>query len=185
MTFSSPFNWDGVSNIIISFCWSNSNTSNTATTLKVYSPGFTSSNARYVDSKLAADVCSYTGSATPSGWNGASTTSTSRPIFIFDAQVGTNQTSLYSWSWNSTPAIATASGSTTETNTGASATTKTYTVTATNATTGCTNTATTSAVTINPATVAPTATNSSQCGTATPTCSVTGTGTSSHTFKLY
>jgi hypothetical protein len=185
ISFSSLFNWDGVSNIIVSFCWSNNNTSNTSTTLKVYSPGFTSSNARYVDSKLAADVCSYTGSATPSGWNGASTTSSSRPIFIFDGQIGAIQTSLYSWSWNSTPAIATASGSTTETNTGASATSKTYTVTATNATTGCVNTATTSAITINPATIAPTATNSSQCGTATPTCSVTGTGTSGNTFKWY
>ncbi|WP_396190084.1 beta strand repeat-containing protein, partial [Flavobacterium sp.] len=81
--FSTPFAWNGTSNIIVSFCWSNNNTSNTASTVKVDAPGFTSSNARYVDSVNAASVCAYTGSTTPSGWNGAATTASSRPKFIF------------------------------------------------------------------------------------------------------
>jgi len=119
-----------------------------------------------------------------SGWFNAISTSYYH-FYNWNITAQINQSNLYSWSWNSTPVIATATGSTTETNTTSSALPKTYTVTATNATTGCTNTATTSAVTINPATVAPTATNSSQCGTATPTCSVTGTGTSGNTFKWY
>ncbi len=113
------------------------------------------------------------------------TTTTYYYLYNWKVSVTNDQTSSYSWSWNSTPALATATGTATETNTSASAITKSYTVTATNATTGCTNTATTSAVTVNPVTAAPTASNSAQCGTATPTCSVTGTGTSGNTFKWY
>jgi hypothetical protein len=33
-TFSTPFNWNGTSNIIVSTCWSNNNTSNASTTVK-------------------------------------------------------------------------------------------------------------------------------------------------------
>ena len=179
LTFSSPFYWDGVSNIVLEFCHGNgSSTATMSRTCKSFATPFVSSIKAHVSSGTAGStICSNTTSSV--------LTYSERPFFIINGQIGTNQTSSYSWSWNSTPATTTASGTTTETNTGASATTKTYTVTATNATTGCTNTATTSAVTINPATVAPTATNSSQCGTATPTCSVTGTGTSGNTFAWY
>ena len=166
-TFSSPFLWDGTSNLLIDIKGV-LGTSGLGTSL------VTSTTPGGIIATVQAN--SATGFSSTTG----TTVSNQRPQFTLGYQ--SNATSSYSWSWNSTPAIATASGSTTETNTGASATTKTYTVTATNATTGCTNTATTSAVTINPATVAPTATNSSQCGTATPTCSVTGTG---NTFAWY
>lgn len=185
INFNTPFNWDGTSNIIISFCWSNNNTSNTATTLKVYSPGFTSSNARYVDSRSSTDVCSYTGSTLPSGWNGGATTTTSRPIFILGGQVGTVLTSSLNWSWNSTPIVSTAAGTTTGVNNTNSPTTVNYTVTATNPTTGCSNTATTANVTINPVPPTPTANSTSICGAQNATCSVTGSGLGGNTFNWY
>jgi hypothetical protein len=175
---SSSFNWDGISNIVITFSWSlvPSASTSISTSMKIDSPGFICGAYDQSDNVTpAAELATLY----------ADNTVSNRPKFIFGGQIGTNQTSLYSWSWNSTPAISSATGSTTETNTSGSATTKTYTVTATNATTGCVNTANTSAISINPATVAPTATNSSQCGTATPTCSVTGTGASGNTFKWY
>jgi subtilisin-like proprotein convertase family protein len=179
LSFSSPFYWDGVSNIILEFCHGNASSSATMSrTCK--------SNATSYVSSIKAHVSSATASSSICGNTTSNVVSYSeRPMFQINGQVGTNQTSSFNWSWNSTPALSTASGTTTETNTGASATTKTYTVTATNATTGCSSTATTSAVTINPATVAPTATNSTHCGSQTPTCSVTGTGTSGNTFAWY
>lgn len=175
---SSSFNWDGTSNIVITFSWSlvPSASTSSSTTMKIDSPGFVCGAYDQTDNVTpAAELATIY----------ADNTVSNRPKFIIVGQVGSNQTSSLTWLWNSTPAIATATGSTTETNTSGSATTKTYTVTATNATTGCSNTATTNAITINPAPIAPTATNSSQCGTATPTCSVTGTGTSGNTFKWY
>ncbi len=135
ITFSSPFNWDGSSNIIVSFCWSNANTSNTASTVKVDTTPFVSANARYVDSQTAMNVCSYSGSATPSGWNGASTSSSTRPKFLFSGIKANNNTANYDWSWSdgSATVLSIASGTATLP---AGATT-TYTVTATNPTTGC------------------------------------------------
>ncbi len=179
LTFTTPFNWDGVSNIVLEFCHGNSaSTSTMSRTVQSDVTGYVSSIKAQISAATAAStICSDVSSQI--------LTYSERPKFIFGGQIGTNQTSSYSWSWNSNPAINTASGTTTETNTSGSATTKTYTVTATNASTGCVNTATTSAITINPVTITPTATNSSQCGTATPTCSVSGTGTSGNTFKWY
>ena len=174
ITFSTPFYWDGVSNILVDIRGTGQYSSANAT-------------INYTNTSPNTVVYAYTSSNNTSFWTSSPTpiTSTLRPNIVFSGQIGTNQTSSLTWSWNSTPTISLATGTTTETNTSGSATTKTYTVTATNASTGCVNTATTSAITINPATIAPTATNSSQCGTATPTCSVSGTGTSGNTFKWY
>ena len=142
INFSTPYNWDGTSNIILSFCWSNGNTFNTASNVRVDTTPFVSANARYVDSQTATDVCSYTGSTTPAGWNGTSTSSSTRPKITFAGIVPTNNVANYNWSWTNgatnvlntagTP-LNTASG-TTFVPTGA---TTTYTVTATIAATGC------------------------------------------------
>ncbi|WP_353084964.1 GEVED domain-containing protein [Flavobacterium sp.] len=135
INFSTPYNWDGTSNIILSFCWSNGNTFNTASNVKVDTTPFVSANARYVDSQTATDVCSYTGSTTPAGWNGTSTTSSTRPMITFAGIVPTNNVANYNWSWTNgaTNVLNTASG-TTVVPTGA---TTTYTVTSTIAATGC------------------------------------------------
>ena len=96
-----------------------------------------------------------------------------------------NVSSTYAWSWNTTPAVTAATGTTTITNTSGAAVTRTFTATATIAATGCTNSLTTSAVNINTTIPTPVATNSVQCGSQTPTCSVTGTGTTGNKFKWY
>jgi Ig-like domain CHU_C associated/GEVED domain/Secretion system C-terminal sorting domain len=171
VTFNTPFYWDGVSNLVLEGC-SQLATSGSLGDLKTSTTTFVST----IGNSPSTTACS----ATTGG-----TTYSIRPNFQFNGQIASNLTSNFNWSWNSTPALSTASGTTSETNTGSSVTTKTYTVTATNATTGCSSTATTNAVTINPATVAPTATNSAHCGSQTPTCSVTGTGTSGNTFAWY
>ena len=96
-----------------------------------------------------------------------------------------NVSSTYAWSWNTTPAVTAATGTTTITNTSGAAVTQAFTATATIAATGCTNSLTTSAVNINTTIPTPVATNSVQCGSQTPTCSVTGTGTIGNKFKWY
>jgi trimeric autotransporter adhesin len=176
--FSTPLNWDGTSNIILSFCWSNNNTSNTASQITGGTTPFVSGNARYVDSRTAAEVCGYIGNTTPAGWNGAATTVSFRPNFIL--------------SGNKAPAIQTISWSdgvgtvgTTNPLTVTPTVTTTYTATITAA--GCAVSPSPSViVTVNPLPGTPTATNSAQCGIQVPTASVTSTsGLPTPTFKWY
>ncbi len=96
-----------------------------------------------------------------------------------------DQSSSYNWSWNTSPTVATTTGTTTAVNNTSSAINQTYTVTATNASTGCSNTATTSAITINTVPSSPSANNTSICGPQNATCSVTGSSTVGNTFKWY
>ncbi|MGV3609667.1 MAG: T9SS type A sorting domain-containing protein [Fluviicola sp.] len=176
--FSTPFNWDGTSNVIVSFCWSNNNTSNTASNLTIVSTAYVSANARYVDSRTAAEVCGYTGNTTPGGWNGAATTLSSRPIFTF---IGNATQTISSVSWSD--GVGTV-GTTNPLSVSPTATT-TYTATITAA--GCPVTpAPTTTVTVNPLPSSPTATNSAQCGVQIPTASVTSTsGLPTPTFNWY
>jgi hypothetical protein len=176
--FSTPLAWDGVSNIIVNFCWSNNNTSNTVSNLLITTTSFVSGNARYVDSKTSAEVCGYSGSALPAGWNGAATTVSSRPIFTF---VGNLAPAITSVTWmNGATTVGTGNPLTVN-----PTITTTYTATITSA--GCTvSPAPTVSVTVNPLPTAPTASNSAQCGTQIPTAAVTSTsGLSAPTFKWY
>ena len=92
--------------------------------------------------------------------------------------------SLYTWSWNSSPAVTAVSGTTSVTNTSGTVASTTFTATATSAS-GCSTSLAASAVSVNSAIATPTGTDSTQCGTGTPTCSVTGTGISGNTFHWY
>ncbi|XZF15596.1 Ig-like domain-containing protein [Chitinophagaceae bacterium MMS25-I14] len=175
--FGTPYTWDGVSNLVLSFCWSNNNTSNTASTVTVYSPGFTASCARYVDSRTSAEVCSYTGSATPTGWNGASTTTSSRPVFVWGGfKKKSNITVVWS---NGTSAVGTSNPQVVNP-------TATTTYNAAVTYTGCTTTTNNVTVTTNPLPAAPAGTNSVQCGTQVPTASATDpNGYTMPTYKWY
>ena len=177
-SLSTPFNWDGVSNVIISFCWSNNNTSNTASQLYIVNTAYVSGNARYVDSRTSAEVCGYTGSATPGGWNGSSATVSSRPIFTF---VGNTAPAIQSTSWSDG---ATTVGTTNPLTITPTATT-TYTLTVTAS--GCpVSPAPTVTVTVNPLPATPTAVNSAQCGVQVPTAHVTSTsGLPTPSFNWY
>ncbi len=176
--FSTPLNWDGVSNIIISFCWSNNNTSNTASQITGGSTSFVSANARYVDSRTSAEVCGYIGNTLPAGWNGGSTTVSFRPNFVF---TGNKPPVITSVSWSD------GVGTVGTTNPLSVSPTATTTYTATITSVGCSLTPSpTTTITVNPLPTAPTATNSAQCGVQVPTASVTSTsGLPTPTFKWY
>lgn len=177
--FSTPIAWNGTSNIILSFCWSNNNTLNTASTITYSVTGFGSSNARYVDSRTSAEVCGYFGSTTPTGWFGAATTSTSRPNFTFNGIASTPITTI-SWKDGSMTQV----GTTNPLNITPLATTL-YTADITAQ--GCVfSPSPTVLVTVNPLPASVTASNSVQCGAQVPTASVSSnTGATTPTFNWY
>lgn len=182
---ASSFNWDGTSNILISFCWSSDPTNSTAssTSIKADATGFTSSAYFKSDNLLPAAFCALT-----SGY-GTSSTATSRPKFTFGAQVQTTGAGILNWSWSNgtSNVLSAANGTVNPTNTPAGSVDKTvtYTVTGTSPTAPyCAGSLAASAVTVKALAVAPTdASTTPQCGT--PTFTVT-TGLSGFvTYKWY
>ncbi|MBL0102449.1 MAG: hypothetical protein IPP51_00930 [Bacteroidetes bacterium] len=154
-TFSTPFFWNGTSNLLINVCQTNS-VLGTAT-IVTETVGFNANTHR---------------SGTTTGCTDAtgSSTSTSRPIMTFGAMTGGQGPGTYTWTWNP----GSLSGNSV-TATPSSIGVNTYTVTATDPASGCTSTATVD-VTVNPVPVAPTATNSTQCGVGVPMASAVGSG---------
>jgi hypothetical protein len=162
--FSTPFVWDGVSNILINFCQTNS-ISGTAT-VNAYTP------------------------ATPSNLNSSGTTTgctaatgtivAGKPVVTFSGVVGINYSSTMAWTWN--PGAITGNPATTP----ALVAPATYTATGVDAN-GCTVTSNPVTISINPPPSAPGATNSTQCGYGIPTASVASTAgvNGSGTFKWY
>ncbi len=157
VNFTTPFVWDGTSNIVINVTMDGANSINNSRT--------------YYSAKTDATlwVNSYTGATT------IGALSPNRLNLIFGGIKATAGPAL-TWTWNP----GNLSGSTvTVTPSG----TTTYTVTADNGT--CTNTAQVT-VTVNPLPTAPAATNSIQCGTQVPTASVTDpNGYTNPTFTWY
>jgi hypothetical protein len=74
-TFSSAFVWDGTSNIIVKFCWSNNNSGGTSTYTKLDNVGFVACAYFRQDSQTPATIC---GAATGSG------TTSNRPQFFIN-----------------------------------------------------------------------------------------------------
>ncbi|MFT3911080.1 MAG: T9SS type A sorting domain-containing protein [Ferruginibacter sp.] len=153
-TFTTPFFWDGTSNIVVEVCGTLA-TAGSGCTMATYTTGVNTTIGNTGSTTGCADA---TGTAI----------SLARPVMTFGGQVGTNQTASYNWLWN--PGAATGSSITVT----PSATT-TYTATATSPATGCSSSATVT-VTVNVVPPVPTATNSTQCGLHVPTASVTSTG---------
>lgn len=71
---TSPFYWDGVSNLIVQVCWSNNNTGGTSTTVRYDATSFVSNGYYRADNQAPSVIC---GAA-----SGTSTTS-SRPKTLF------------------------------------------------------------------------------------------------------
>lgn len=78
-TFSTPFVWDGVSNIIVSFSWSNGNTYNTSSTVEVDPTTNYSSQSYRKDSDTPANILAFTGNA-----SGSLNSSQNRPKMTFE-----------------------------------------------------------------------------------------------------
>ena len=155
--FLTAFYWNGTSNVIIEYCWSNNNGGGTSTTVK-YDGTSNVSNAYYrADSQTPAVIC---GATVGTGTN------SSRAKMTFTGNKAPSVT--YAWS-DGISSIGTGSSLVVT-----PAATTTYTATATDAN-GCTLSATTT-VNVNPIPDAPVATNSTQCGLGTPTASVAGAG---------
>jgi hypothetical protein len=128
---SSSFNWDGVSNLVVTFSWSSVPSATTAvgSTMKVDVPGFTCTTYKQSDSLTPAAMFASTTGAT----------STKRPKFILGGQIATNVTSSYDWTWKigTTSVLNTAAGTTVVPTPVSPATSVVYTVTATSQATGC------------------------------------------------
>jgi hypothetical protein len=174
-TFSTAFNWDGVSNILVDICHDNDPT---ATCASCYSGN---STVAYSTTSYNSVWGSYADNAQSCGVQAANTifTYNNRPNITFGAQVLNSSGAGLTWQWNP-GAINSNTASVTPINSGTNAATQVYTITGTSSATGCSNTATTSVV-VNPIPTTPVAFNSTQCGVAIPTASATG-GTS---YKWY
>lgn len=81
-TFSTPFNWNGTSNIVLQVCYSNENTGGTSSSVQYYTPGFVCSTYTYADNKTAAQICpTLTGTVDGSG---GTSSSSNRPKLIIN-----------------------------------------------------------------------------------------------------
>jgi hypothetical protein len=161
--FNTPYYWDGLSNIIVQFCWSNNNTGGTSNYASVITTSYVSTAYYRADNQTVSAICG--------GTVGTGTTS-KRPLFVFS---GGNVTSSMNFVWNP-GAINTNTAVVNPVNTGTAGAIQDYTVSATDPVTTCSNTAVV-AVLVNPLPSSPTAVNSTQCGVGIPTASVSG-GTS-------
>lgn len=175
-TFTTPFLWDGISNIVLEFCHGNS--ASTSTMSRTVSADTTP----YV-STVKTNAFSGTSGATICGDVTSNLVTYSvRPRFIFGAQVGVNLTSSANWTWSPNTALSATTGSVVTAN---PTVTTVYTVTATNPTTTCTASRPVT-VTVLPLPSAPTATNATQCGAQLSTASVTSTtGLTNPVFVWY
>jgi hypothetical protein len=176
LTFTTPFLWDGISNIVLEFCHGNS--ASTATMSRTVSADTTP----YV-STVKTNAFSGTSGATICGDVTSNLVTYSvRPRFIFGAQVGVNLTSSANWTWSPNTALSATTGSVVTAN---PTVTTIYTVTATNSTTTCTASRPVT-VTVLPLPSAPTATNATQCGAQLSTARVTSTtGLTNPVFVWY
>ncbi|HCY89268.1 MAG TPA: hypothetical protein DHV17_03315, partial [Chitinophagaceae bacterium] len=152
INFSTPFNWDGTSNIIIQTCFANTG----FTTSAVFRQSATSYVSSLVYRADLTTVCSSPGAVTFS-YN-------QRPNLRFGGQVNSTGSGTYNWVWNPGN-LSGASVSVNPTSTGD------YTVTATDPVTNCSISQDVT-VTVNPVPAAPTGTSSEQCGSIVPTASV-------------
>ena len=179
-TFSAPFNWNGTSNVVISFCYSNNNTGGTSSTVTTDPTlPFTSSLAIFADNANAT-TCLLPAVSSGQACMGTNSNGTSsiRPMITLS---GNGAPSIQSITW--TDGVGTVG--TTNPLTITPTTTTTYTAALTAA--GCTVAPSPSVtVTVNPLPGTPTVTNSAQCGTQVPTASVTSTsGLPTPSFKWY
>jgi len=157
ITFTTPYSWDGFSNIVIDLRQTGDYGNVNATTYYT-ATGYTS--VLYATSS-SNNTSFWTSGPTPS-------TSTKRPNIIFGGQVGNNLTSTADWTWSPATALSATTGNVVVANPTVSTV---YTVTAVNPITTCTASRTVS-VTVLPLPAVPTATNATQCGTQLSTASV-------------
>jgi hypothetical protein len=171
-TFTTPFNWDGVSNIVIQICWSNSNGGGGGAAEVVYGPtSYVSTSYYRVDNQTSSFVC---------GQTNAAAAISNRPNMILAGQKKSTGAGTITWQWNP-GAINSNSTTVMPINTGTASSVESYTVTALDPATTCTNSAVVS-VTVNPIpSVSITASSSTICAGSSTTLTASGAATYSWT----
>ncbi len=137
ITFQTPFNWDGTSNIVVEICFNNGSWTNNAAAR--YTVAFT--GACHWLNQDAAGVCAQTTGGTVSA---------NRTNMMFGGNIGTNLTSSLNWLWTSLGATTPTTTTVLTNNTTAAVTQPAFQVKATNPTTGCFTNALTNTVVVNP-----------------------------------
>ncbi len=172
ITFTTPFNWNGVNDIIVSICWSTALTTSTSTTVQTDALAFNCTYGWQNDSQTPAVICGTLGA--PSTGN-TPVLSANRPKFSF---TGVKAFPITSVTWNN-------GGGTGNPVTVSPASSTSYTGVITAS--GCTVSTNAVSVTVNPLPTAPNAgTASVQCGTAIPTVAVSDpNGFTTPVFKWY
>jgi hypothetical protein len=151
ITFSTPFVWDGVSNIVVNVTHDGADLTNNSRT---YYTATADNKTLWVNS--------YTGGTT------TGTLSVNRLNTAFTGQVSSNVASSLNWSWTPSSTLSSSTGSAVTAN---PTSTTTYTVTATNPSTTCSSSQSVT-ITVNPQPLAPVNGNITQCGTNSPTPAV-------------
>jgi hypothetical protein len=176
--FSTPFNWDGISNVVLDICYENDPTgtlgtlwSSTSTVTATTTTSYTSVYGYYADNTT---MCGTT--------NGTNVTSTALPVMTF---IGNKATAPTNYTWNDGISDFATGGAAFATRTVTPATTTNYTLTAT--VNSCPVVSPAYTLNVNPVPSAPTASAaSSQCGYAVPGVSVTSTsGNATPNFIWY
>ena len=167
-TFSTPFYWDGTSNIIVEVCFANADAGAGSSTVTYSNPGFAAVYKYYQDNNTT--MCT-----TPAG--STSPSSTVRPNLYINGS--SNGIGLYTSNWyEGATNIGTGSSITV---TSPVAGSHDYYVSISDGN-GCSVSSSPVTVNVNPLPGAPTATNSTQCGYGVPTCSVSGSGGNFHWY---
>ncbi|MUV02201.1 T9SS type A sorting domain-containing protein [Flavobacterium rakeshii] len=80
--FTTPFAWDGSSNVVVQVCYSNVNFGGTSSTVLYDNAGYTGTTYTYADNQTAADICAATTGSV--GESGNTTTSSNRAQMIIN-----------------------------------------------------------------------------------------------------
>ena len=137
ITFQTPFNWDGTSNLVVEICFNNGSWVGNAAAR--YTVAFT--GACHWLNQDAAGVCAQTTGGTVSA---------NRTNMMFGGNIGTNLTPSLNWLWTSLGATTPTTTTILTNNTTAAVTQPGFQVRATNPTTGCFTNALTNTVVVNP-----------------------------------
>ncbi|WP_255155842.1 fibronectin type III domain-containing protein [Ferruginibacter sp. HRS2-29] len=174
ITLSTPYPWDGVSNIIVDVRHDGANSTNNAITYYTATAGNTIITAVTTTASGTTSVQALVASAsvTPA-------LSTKRLNIVFAGQVGTINTGSLNWSWSDGAAtvLSSASGTVIPTNVTGSPINITYTATATDPTTTCSSTLSASAVLVNPLPTVPTTVATGLTATGTGFTTINGSFT--------
>lgn len=169
--FSTPFAWDGTSNILVQICWSDLDYGGDASEVAYDNTSYVSESYYRTDNTAASTICSY---------SSTTGTTSSRPQFVFGGTTNSSAATNYNWAWTWSGGSATGNTISVQPQL-----TTVYSVVATDAMGCSSDPAATITVNVNPLPLLPNVTNSVQCGVGIPAASVSGAGNGTGIFTWY